>query len=161
MITMIVCADTQFAIGKDNDLLYNFKEDMQRFKCLTKNKTVVMGRKTWESLPSKLPNRKNVVISSTYIENADYVTTNISDILEMSKNEDIFIIGGASIYSIFRDYADKIEYTKVYDNKPYDTDIKWMEDYLEEFEITYVKFTYAIDRLDNISKKIAYLTYTK
>jgi dihydrofolate reductase len=63
MINIILACDKNYAIGKDNDLIYHFKEDLTRFKELTNNQTIVMGRKTFESLPKKLPNRKHVVLS--------------------------------------------------------------------------------------------------
>ena len=64
MISIIAAVSEDFGIGKNNDLLWNIPEDLRRFKKLTWGKTVIMGRKTWESLPGKpLPGRKNIVIT--------------------------------------------------------------------------------------------------
>lgn len=157
---MIVCVDTQYAIGYENNLLYNFKEDMIRFKNLTLGKKVVMGRKTWESLPKKLPNRENIVITNNFISDAD-LCCNVQEIINRSKQEDYIIIGGASIYYQFKDYVDIIELTYVRDCKKFDTDIKWLENHLKDYTIKNENNIIDIDRTDNLSKKISFITYIK
>lgn len=103
MVKIIVAVDEKGAIGKDNDLLYFIKEDLKNFKNLTMNNIVVMGRKTWESLPIKpLPNRENVILttSDNTFEGA-IILNNLEELKKYIKyqNKDVFIIGGASIYN--------------------------------------------------------------
>ena len=105
MISIIAAVSEDFGIGRNNDLLWYIPEDLERFKRLTYGKTVIMCKKTWESLPRKpLPGRKNIVISDSpgdRIENA-VTAFSIEDALNKSgQAEEIFIIGGASIYRQF------------------------------------------------------------
>ena len=128
MINLIVCRDNNNGIGKDNELLYHISEDLKRFKELTTNNIVVMGRKTFESLGNKpLPNRHNVVLTHDslyfYYENEDYENLEFTNyfhyILNYNKSnpkKEIFIIGGQSIYELFLPIADKIYLTQVDDN---------------------------------------------
>ncbi len=105
-------------IGKNNKLIWNIPEDMKRFKNLTQNHTVIMGRKTYESIGQKLESRSNIVIS----ENKDYQAKGCSMVYstkeaieyaqEMEK-EEIFIIGGAQIYKQTLPYANKLYLTIV------------------------------------------------
>lgn len=119
MISMIsaICKDN--AIGKNNDLIYHIPEDLKRFKKLTTGKSIIMGRKTFESLPSILPHRKHIIITrnKSFSVNHDDVTIyhNIKDVLELalSSNEEFFVIGGESIYKSFLPYATKIYLTKI------------------------------------------------
>jgi dihydrofolate reductase len=124
MISIIAAVSEDFGIGRNNDLLWYIPEDLERFKRLTYGKTVIMGKKTWESLPRKpLPGRKNIVISDSpgdRIENA-VTAFSIEDALNKSgQAEEIFIIGGASIYRQFMPYAGRLYLTHVHMNKPAD-----------------------------------------
>lgn len=119
MIKMILCTDLMGAIGKNNDLLYNIKEDMKLFKSYTKNSTIVMGYNTWDSLPLKpLPGRKNIVLSKSHVigrhDNTE-VIRDFDDILKLSKTGDIIIIGGAQLYNKFiqEDLVDEVMLTMV------------------------------------------------
>lgn len=124
MISAIACADNNWGIGKDNDLLVHIPEDLKMFKKLTTNSVVVMGRKTYDSLPKKpLPNRKNIVITSNpskYDNNNDNVVfcdmKYIKDWLNTIKhsNDKVFIIGGSSIYNELLPYCERIYLTRVY-----------------------------------------------
>lgn len=95
-------------IGKDNDLLWNLPTDMKFFKDTTKNTTVVMGRKNYESIPPRfrpLPQRTNIVISRNpdYQAPECYVCTSLQEALDIAKEngeENVFIIGGAQIYDL-------------------------------------------------------------
>lgn len=109
MLKMIVCADSQNGIGKDNKLPWNIKSEMDHFKSTTSGHIVVMGRKTYESIGRLLPNRKNIIFSNSIksIEGA-IVTNNIQDVLALSKNEDVFVIGGKQIYKLFEPYYDEL-----------------------------------------------------
>lgn len=124
MISIIAAVSEDGGIGRNNELLWHIPEDLKRFKKLTYGKTVVMGKKTWESLPGKpLPGRKNVVITDKPEECFDYSVTaySIEDALsKCDKNEEIFIIGGGSIYRQFMNLADRLYITHVHKKIPAD-----------------------------------------
>lgn len=135
IISIISCiSKSNRAIGYQNRLLYHIKSDMTRFRELTTGHTIIMGRKTYESLPNgALPNRKNIVISSTIdeipgcevypsLERAIYAEA--SDVLYMTKedswtasNREVFIIGGESIYKEALPHASKLYLTIVEDQE--------------------------------------------
>ena len=101
MISMIFCTDMNGGIGINNDLLFNIPDDMKFFKEITTGHKVVMGYNTWLSLPKKpLPNRENYVLydGEEPIEGAK-VLKNIDELKELSKNEKVFVIGGATVYN--------------------------------------------------------------
>lgn len=112
MISIIVAYDKNMAIGKDNQLCWRQSDDLKRFKELTTGKTVVMGRKTFESIGKPLPNRRNIVITrqDIKIEGVEVVNS-----IEEIKNidGDIFIIGGGEIYKISLILADVILATEI------------------------------------------------
>jgi dihydrofolate reductase len=118
-IVIIAAVARNRVIGKDNQLLWNIPEDMAHFKTLTAGHTVIMGRKTWESLPPRfrpLPGRRNIVIS----RQADYAApgTELADSLEnalklASTAATVFIIGGEQIYRQAMALADRLEITEV------------------------------------------------
>ncbi|KGN77965.1 diacylglycerol kinase [Porphyromonadaceae bacterium COT-184 OH4590] len=115
-LSIIVAVADGNVIGKDNSLIWHISEDLKRFKRLTENHTVVMGRKTYMSLPFRpLKNRRNIVITRSNeaiagVETAD----SVEQALELCRGEDeVFIIGGASIYEQTIDIVDKIYLTRV------------------------------------------------
>ena len=129
-LSIIACVGKNLELGKNNDLIFHIKEDMKYFKEVTLNHIVVMGRKTFESLPTLLKDRKNVVITrSNNIDLPDEVERyySIEEFMEHYKdyNEEIFVIGGASIYRQFLDYCDKIYLTEV--DKETDADVYFPE----------------------------------
>ena len=101
LISIVACiADSNNAIGKGNDLIYHIPQDMKDFKNLTTGHAIIMGRKTFESLPNgALPNRRNIVVSKTITElpNCE-VYPSLEKAIKACGDEDIYIIGGASIY---------------------------------------------------------------
>src|SRR5665648_396272 len=109
MISIIVAVSEDLGIGKDNELLWQISEDMKRFKRLTSGNTVIMGKKTWESLPRRpLPGRKNIVLTDVLNECIDNSITaySIEDALnKCEKGEEIFVIGGGSVYRQFMPVA--------------------------------------------------------
>lgn len=124
-IRLIVCVNKTFSIGNGNDLLYHFKNDMKHFKELTENNIVVMGRKTYDSLPKKpLLNRINIILTSNKYYKADgcIIKTSLNDILDFYDNEYpdkiLYVIGGGEIYNLFinNDLVDTMEITFVYDD---------------------------------------------
>ena len=117
-ISIIAAVAENNVIGKDNDLIWHISEDLKRFKRLTSGHVIIMGRKTYDSLPFKpLPNRKNIVISNRkHIEFPGAVVVNsFEDALKECEGEDeVFICGGATIYNYFINIADKLYLTKVH-----------------------------------------------
>lgn len=127
MTTAIVAVDNNWGIGRNGDLLVNIPEDKQFFKKATNNSIVIMGRKTWDSLPKKpLPNRENFVITRSPKNNSENGTTfiTLSDAIEKIENREldskVFIIGGGQIYKELLPYCELAFITKIY--KEFDSD---------------------------------------
>ena len=119
MISAIVAVDNDWGIGFNGELLERIPEDLKRFKELTSGNVVIMGRKTWDSLPTKpLPNRTNIVISNqkSAILNDLTVRLSLKNIKEgINKiTYDVFIIGGGQIYKELLPYCDKVYVTKIF-----------------------------------------------
>ena len=118
MISAIVAVDNNWGIGFNGDLLEHIPEDLKYFKAITTNNTVMMGRKTWESLPKKpLPNRTNIVITSNPNMYNDVEFMDLFDAtlyLIYNKNDDIFIIGGGQIYEKLLPLCDRVYVTKIF-----------------------------------------------
>jgi dihydrofolate reductase len=124
MISIIVAVSDDQGIGKNNDLLWNIPADLRRFKRITTGKTVIMGKKTWDSLPKKpLPGRRNLVITDVpgeKIENA-VMAYSIEEAVELcNKHDESFVIGGGSIYRQFMPMADRLYITHVHRKAPAD-----------------------------------------
>ncbi len=114
-INIIACVDANNAIGYKNQLLFHIPEDMKRFRTLTIGHTILMGRKTFESLPhGALPNRRNIVVShqNIQLENCE-VFPSIKQALDACQDDVVFVIGGSSIYEQTLQLADKIYLTQV------------------------------------------------
>lgn len=123
MIAIIAAMAPNRAIGKDNKLPWRISEDLKNFKRLTSGNTVVMGRKTFESIGKPLPNRNNVVISSSFPATPGIdVCQTVDEALEKARSyrKDVFIIGGSSIYQQTIPLADKMYLSYV--KKEYDGD---------------------------------------
>ena len=138
MISIIVAVSEDWGIGKDNELLWHISEDLKRFKRLTSGNTVIMGKRTWESLPRRpLPGRMNIVLTDNPDETIkDAVTAySLQDALDKGeKDKEIFIIGGGSIYRQFIPLADRLFITHVHRKAP--ADIYFPEIDLGIWEIT-------------------------
>lgn len=125
MITIIAAIGKNNELGINNHLLWNLKEDMKFFKEKTINHKVVMGLNTYNSISKPLPNRENIVLSST-IQNLPKEVKQYTNINKLTKylqniNEEVFIIGGASLYNHFISIADKMYITQIEDTKEADT----------------------------------------
>ena len=120
----IVAVSESWGIGKDNDMLFRISADLKRFRALTSGHTVLMGRKTLESLPGGkgLPNRRNIVLTSdpTYTaENAECVNTPAGAVF--AAGADAFVIGGGAVYRQFLSLCDRVYVTKVFADAEADT----------------------------------------
>lgn len=128
-ISIIVAIAENFAIGKNNDLLFHLPNDLKRFKEITSGKTIIMGRNTLLSLPKwPLPNRRHVVISDIPDDHFDgcEMASSIEDAIELVKNdEEAFIIGGGMVYRQFYPLAGKLYLTLVH--KSFDADVYFPE----------------------------------
>lgn len=143
MIKIIAAVAKNLAIGYENKLLYWLPNDLKRFKQLTSGHTVVMGRKTFESLPNgALPNRRNIVLTrqKQEIPGCDCYSSLRKALASCRPDEEVFIIGGASIYEQALAVADRLCLTEI-DNVPAQADTffpsykdDWQEVSREEHE---------------------------
>ena len=153
MIILIAAVSDDGYIGKNGKLPWHIPEDLKRFKELTKGHPVIMGRKTWESLPIKpLPERTNYVITrqAGYVAEGAIVVNSLEEAIKKAGKESdrLFIIGGGSIYSQAMKLADVLEITEVH--RKVEGDVKfpeigkeWKEVKREDFReysfVTYVR----------------------
>lgn len=138
-ISIIAAIADNGAIGKNNDLIWRLPNDLKRFKSLTDGHTIVMGRRTFESLPKgALPNRKNVVMTSMpeAIGTSAFVCSSWEEMMDLTEKDDnVFIIGGASIYSDALSIANRMYITRVHET--FDADVFFPEiDYSEWEEVS-------------------------
>lgn len=118
-INIIAAVARNRAIGKDNKLIYWLPDDLKRFKTLTTGHTIIMGRKTFESLPKgALPNRRNIVLSrnpSLALPGCECFASLDDALAHCVEEEDIYIIGGASVYMQAMPVADRLCLTEIDD----------------------------------------------
>jgi dihydrofolate reductase len=152
-IIIIVAISSNHVIGDGNNLPWHLPTDMKHFKTTTNGYTVVMGRKCYESIPEKyrpLPNRKNVIITRNkeYKAEGATVVNTIDEALELSREGDVYIIGGAEIYEQTINFADVLILTRVHEEVEGDVvlDINLSEWNLEHSEtpVTENGFTFTI-----------------
>jgi dihydrofolate reductase len=138
MITIIVALAKNNAIGKDNQLLWHISEDLQRFKKITMNRKIIMGRNTLLSLPKwPLPKRTNIVITDNPEEKFEgcIMAHSIADALKYcNSGEECFVIGGASVYRQFLTMADKLYITRI--DKEFDGDTFFPEIDVNTWKLT-------------------------
>ena len=113
MLSMIFACDEEGAIGKDGDLPWRQSSDLQFFKRTTLNKTVVMGRKTWDSLGRPLPNRRNIVMTRSGLRD-DVETMSFEEVMALAENEEVVVIGGGEIYALFLPHAKEVHRTIIH-----------------------------------------------
>ncbi|WP_264520474.1 dihydrofolate reductase [Flavobacterium sp. N1994] len=124
MITLIAAVGENNELGKDNQLLWHLPDDFKRFKNVTTQHYIIMGRKTFESFPKPLPNRTHVIITRQkdyHPEGCIMVDSIQKAIATCPIGEDIFIIGGGEIYNQSIEIADKLDITKVHHTFEADT----------------------------------------
>lgn len=130
ILSLVAAMAKNRTIGNKNRLIWHLPEDLEFFKTITKNKIMILGRKTFESLPKVLPNRFHIVISKTQNENSHervhFVSTvdeSIAKATELIKQgwpEEVCVVGGAEIYKLFIPLASKIYLTEI--NKDFEGD---------------------------------------
>jgi len=149
-ISIIVAIAQNNAIGKDNQLLWHIPADLKRFKALTTGHTIVMGKRTFESLPLRpLPNRRSVVITDILGEKIEGCTMaySINDAIEqMDEEKENFIIGGGSVYRQFLPFANQLYLTIV--KKDFDADTFFPEIDYSEWDI--------IEREEHLDEDLPY-----
>ena len=113
MLSMIFACDEEGAIGRDGDLPWRQSSDLQFFKRTTLNKTVVMGRKTWDSLGCPLPKRRNIVMTRSGLRD-DVETMSFEEVMALAENEEVVVIGGGEIYALFLPHAKEVHRTIIH-----------------------------------------------
>jgi dihydrofolate reductase len=129
-LTIIAAIGKNNELGYKNDLIWHLPDDLKFFREKTTGKTIVMGYNTFLSLPKLLPNRKHIVLSSDKLDIKDVTSfTNLEDLIKFIKeiDEEVFIIGGASIYKQFIGLVDKMYLTEV------ESEFKEADVYFPEF----------------------------
>ena len=157
-ISIVAAIGKNNELGKDNNLIWHLKEDLKFFKELTTNHVIVMGRKTFESLPKMLPNRHHIVITSNNnLNNEIEVFKNIESFLETYKDyeDEIFIIGGSSIYKSFLDYSNKLYLTEI------DEECKNANVYFPCFDKSLWNKEYISDELEENNIKYRHVLYRR
>lgn len=124
-MNLILAVDSNWGIGKDNEMLFHLKKDLAHFKETTTGKTLIMGRKTYDSIGHALPNRENIVLSrnKNFKLSDAIVFHNPDDILDytMDIRDDVFVIGGSEIVDIFLEVVDTAIITKIFESREADT----------------------------------------
>ena len=165
-IKIVAAVGKKFEIGYKNKLLFNIKNDMEHFKELTTGDSnvpniVVMGRKTFESLPKVLPNRHHIILTSNknYKVDSNSVTivNNIEEIVDKYKDsvEEAFIIGGGEIYNILLPYTNKLYLTRIY--KDFEGDTYFPNIDLSNWEVSYKSDIFS-DEKENLTYDFINLT---
>ena len=121
MIYAIVAVDNNWGIGFNGDLLERIPEDMKHFKSLTDNHMIVMGRKTWESLPGPLPNRFHLILTrnpenDTSLQDRWFANQSEGINMMLYEPQDVFVIGGGTIFNELLPFCDRVYVTKIYKN---------------------------------------------
>ena len=122
-ITLVVARAQNGVIGRDGTLPWHIPADLKRFKALTMGSAMIMGRKTFDSLPGLLPGRRHIVLTRDPEWSAEgaEVARDVEDALRLAGDEPVSVIGGAEIFALFLPLADRIELTEVLDDIAGDT----------------------------------------
>jgi dihydrofolate reductase len=114
-VILIAAVGSNGVIGRDNDLPWRIREDLQHFKQVTLGHTLVMGRKTYDSIGRPLPGRRTVVVTRQPDWSADGVEAahDLETALKLADGKDVYVAGGGEIYRAALPYADRLELTEV------------------------------------------------
>lgn len=137
-LSIIVAQAENRAIGKNNDLLWHLSSDLKRFKALTMGHPVVMGRRTWESLPKRpLPGRRNIVFTQNpdFVAEGAEVVHSVNGLFAALKDcdDEVFIMGGAAIYELLLPFTNKLYVTHIY--RDFDGDVFFPVIDMSEFNL--------------------------
>ena len=158
-ITLIAAASENNVLGKDNRLIWHISDDLKRFKKLTLGHSIIMGRKTFESMPKALPNRNNIVLTrnNNYRAKNAIVAHDLKEAIKLTgEDANPYIIGGGEIYNLFLPIANRIELTRVHDI--FDGDAFFPEIDPEQWKLI-ASQKHPATAEQNLS--FSYLTYTK
>ena len=130
MISLIAAIGKNRELGKKGELVFHIPEDMRYFKETTMGHKVLMGRKTWDSLPRKLQGRENIVVSRNAVSGADVAVHDLGEFLEANAatDEEIFVIGGGMVYFEALPYAKRLYLTEV------DAEVSEADTFFPEFD---------------------------
>jgi dihydrofolate reductase len=140
-ITLVVARAQNGVIGRGGKLPWRLPADIKRFKALTMGSVMVMGRKTFDSLPGLLPGRRHIVLTRDREWRAEgaIIARDVDDALRLAGEEPVSVIGGTDIFALFLPIADRIELTEVLEDVPGDTRIDdprdgggWRETFRED-----------------------------
>ena len=122
-ITLIVARATNGVIGRNGTLPWRISADLKRFKALTSGSAMIMGRRTFDSLPGVLPGRRHIVLTRDRNWSADgaEIAHSVDEALALAGDERVSVIGGAEIFELFLPYADRFELTEVFGDIEGDT----------------------------------------
>jgi dihydrofolate reductase len=117
-ITLIVARATNGVIGRDGTLPWRIPADLKRFKALTMGTAMIMGRRTFDSLPGVLPGRRHIVLTrdANWSANGVEIAHSVNEALELARDDPVSVIGGAEIFELFLPFADRFELTEVIGN---------------------------------------------
>jgi len=160
MISIIVAIAENYAIGKNNDLLWHIPEDLKRFKRITSGHKVIMGKKTYLSLPFRpLRNRENIVITDNpkdVFEGCTVVYSIAEALKRCETAEENFIIGGASVYNQFFPYTDRLYLTRVH--REFEGDVFFPNINFEEWDLV-SREDFPVD--EQLGFSYSYLVYNR
>jgi len=158
-IIIIVAASENNVIGKDNKLIWHLKNDLKRFKALTSGHDIIMGRKTFESFPKLLPNRRHIVIT----RQKDYkapkgviVVSSLKKALSFVSNSKVYVIGGGQIYKDAMSLATTIELTRVHEDFIGDTFFPEIDD-----RVWYIISEEHHEKDENHAHRFSFITYKR
>lgn len=142
MLSIIVAKAKNNIIGKDNSLIWHMPEDLKRFKRITSGHTIIMGRKTFESLGRVLPNRHHVILCNDKAMTIDDENVEILDDISLldkyiNSNEENFVIGGATMYRLLMPYCTKMYITEI--DKEFEGDVSFPEIDKDTWKITNIE----------------------
>jgi dihydrofolate reductase len=122
-VTLVVARATNGVIGRDGTLPWRISADLKRFKRLTMGSAMIMGRRTFDSLPGLLPGRRHIVLTRDREWSAEgaEVTHSVEEALALAGDESVSVIGGAEIFELFLPHGDRLELTEVLGDIPGDT----------------------------------------
>lgn len=138
MLSLIVAKAKNNIIGKDNKLIWHIPEDLKRFKSLTTGHTIIMGRKTFESLGRVLPNRHHIILCNDAQMNIEDENVEVLEDISMldkyiKDEEENFVIGGATMYKLLMPYCSKMYITEI--NQDFEGDVSFPEINMEDWKI--------------------------